>query len=70
MNEPEDDDLFNPFYLSQRDVDLVYEPTDPGLKPGWYYCLPDGTRVGPFDSEAEAASEAAGDDRAAEEEAD
>jgi hypothetical protein len=32
--------------------------------------LPDGTRVGPFDSEAEAASEAADDERAAEEEAD
>jgi hypothetical protein len=62
MNKP-------PFYLSQRDVDLLHGPNDP-LEPGWYYLLPDGIRVGPFDSEAKAASEAASDGRAAEEEAD
>jgi hypothetical protein len=48
--------------------DLTTKQT--GLEPGWYYWLPDSTRVGPFDSEAEAASEAASDERAAEEEAD
>ena len=37
MNEPEDDedddDHFNPFYLSQHDCDTMRDPKEPDLEP-------------------------------------
>jgi hypothetical protein len=71
MNEPEDDedddDHFNPFYLSQHDCDTMRDPNEPDLEPGWFYWLPDGHLVGPFKNEAEASAEAANDERGWEE---
>ena len=61
MNVDEDDN-FNPFYLTQREVDelLPHDPDDP-YAAGWFYWMPEGDLVGPFDSEREADLEAAWD---------
>jgi hypothetical protein len=53
-----EEDNFNPFYLTQREVDeLLLHNADPYTS-GWYYWMPGGDLIGPFDTEDEADLEA------------